>query len=34
VAEIARRWGFPSSSRFAAQFRAAYGVNPKSVLDR
>jgi AraC-like DNA-binding protein len=34
VAEIAARWGFPSPSRFAAQFRAAYGVNPKSVLDR
>lgn len=34
VTEIATRWGFPSASRFAAQFRAAYGVNPKSVLDR
>jgi AraC-like DNA-binding protein len=34
VQEIAHRWGFASPSRFAAQFRARYGVNPKWVLDR
>lgn len=34
VRDIARRWGFSSPSRFAARFRAAYGVNPKYVLDR
>ncbi len=34
VRDIALRWGFSSPSRFAACFRAAYGVNPKHVLDR
>jgi AraC-like DNA-binding protein len=34
VAEIAHRWGFASPSRFAAHFRAAFGVAPKWVLDR
>ena len=34
VAEISRRWGFSSPSRFAALFRAEYGVTPRRVLDR
>ncbi|MFE7846762.1 helix-turn-helix transcriptional regulator [Microbacterium sp. NPDC057407] len=34
VAEIARRWGFPSASRLAAMFRLQYGVGPKWLLDR
>ena len=34
VKDIAHRWGFASPSRFAAHFRAAYGVSPKWVLDR
>lgn len=33
VRDISLRWGFSSPSRFAAWFRAAYGVNPRSVLD-
>ncbi|ARJ06896.1 hypothetical protein GCM10010988_22280 [Cnuibacter physcomitrellae] len=33
VAEISRRWGFSSPSRFAGMFRAEYGVPPKWVLD-
>lgn len=28
VAEIARRWGFASASRFAAHYRARYGRTP------
>jgi len=28
VTEIAMRWGYPSSSRFAAHYRAAYGEPP------
>jgi AraC-like DNA-binding protein len=28
VADIARRWGFEHPSRFAAHYRAQYGVNP------
>lgn len=28
VAEVARRWGFEHPSRFAAHYRAQYGVNP------
>jgi AraC-like DNA-binding protein len=32
VAEIARRWGFEHPSRFAAHYRAAYGVNPAQTL--
>ena len=34
VTDIAHRWGFASPSRFAAHFRATYGVSPKYVLDR
>lgn len=34
VRDIAHRWGFSSPSRFAAHFRAAFGVTPKWVLDR
>ncbi|WP_052226501.1 helix-turn-helix domain-containing protein [Microbacterium mangrovi] len=34
VRDISLRWGFSSPSRFAAWFRAAYGVSPKYVLDR
>jgi AraC-like DNA-binding protein len=33
VQEVAHRWGFASPSRFAAHFRAAFGVTPKWVLD-
>jgi AraC-like DNA-binding protein len=32
VTAVAYRWGFPSTSRFAAQYRAAYGVTPSSTL--
>ncbi len=32
VAEIARQWGFEHPSRFAAHYRAAYGVNPGHTL--
>lgn len=31
VAEIARRWGFPHASRFAAQYRARYGRTPSDA---
>ncbi|MFK3679216.1 helix-turn-helix transcriptional regulator [Microbacterium sp. NPDC090218] len=33
VTEIARRWGFSNSSRFAAAYREAYGTLP-SLIDR
>ena len=29
---VAFRWGFPSTSRFAAEYRAAYGVTPSHTL--
>ena len=32
VTAVAYRWGFPSSSRFAAYYRAAYGVPPGDTL--
>jgi AraC-like DNA-binding protein len=32
VTAIAYRWGFPSASRFAAQYRAAYGTPPSRAL--
>jgi len=32
VADIARRWGFEHPSRFAAHYRAVYGVNPAQTL--
>jgi AraC-like DNA-binding protein len=32
VTAVAYRWGFPSTSRFAAQYRAAYGVSPSRTL--
>jgi AraC-like DNA-binding protein len=31
VSQIARRWGFGSASRFAAFYRARYGVNPSQT---
>ncbi|MUN63779.1 helix-turn-helix domain-containing protein [Kocuria sediminis] len=34
VAAIAARWGFPHPGRFAAEYRAAYGVPPKTTLQR
>ena len=34
VREIAARWGFAHPGRFAAAYRAAYGVPPKHTLDR
>ncbi len=34
VTEVAYRWGFASASRFAAQYRAAYGVMPSRTLRR
>jgi len=34
VAAVAYRWGFPSPSRFAAYYRAAYGVLPSRTLHR
>jgi AraC-like DNA-binding protein len=32
VTDIALRWGFYSHSRFAAQYRQAYGVSPRDTL--
>jgi AraC-like DNA-binding protein len=32
VAEVARRWGFPRASRFAARYRARFGVPPSQTL--
>jgi AraC-like DNA-binding protein len=32
VAEVARRWGFPRAGRFAARYRARYGVPPSRTL--
>ena len=32
VAAVAYRWGFTSSSRFAAYYRTAYGISPSSTL--
>jgi len=32
VTAVAYRWGFPSSSRFAARYRQAYGVSPSRIL--
>ena len=32
VTAVAHRWGFPSASRFAARYRAAYGVHPNRTL--
>lgn len=32
IAQIARRWGFEHPSRFAAHYRAQYGVNPSQTL--
>lgn len=32
VTAVAYRWGFTSSSRFAAYYRAAYGVSPSASL--
>jgi AraC-like DNA-binding protein len=32
VAEVARRWGFSSASRFARYYREAYGRNPSRTL--
>ena len=34
VTATAYRWGFPSPSRFAAYYRAAYGVPPGETLRR
>jgi AraC-like DNA-binding protein len=34
VTSIAARWGFYSPSRFAAQYRKAYGVTPRHTLHR
>ncbi|WP_460796880.1 AraC family transcriptional regulator [Microbacterium sp. GXF0217] len=34
VAEIARRWGFSHPSRFAAYFRAEYGLLPGTIARR
>jgi AraC-like DNA-binding protein len=34
VARIANRWGFPHLGRFAATYRAKYGYNPSSTLQR
>ena len=34
VTIVAYRWGFPSSSRFAQHYRAAYGVPPSRTLRR
>jgi transcriptional regulator GlxA family with amidase domain len=33
VSAIALHWGFAHPSRFAQQYRAAYGVSPKVTLD-
>ena len=32
VTAVAYRWGFPSTSRFAAEYRTAYGVTPSRTL--
>ncbi|WP_426321052.1 helix-turn-helix domain-containing protein [Microbacterium sp. E-13] len=32
IAEIARRWGFASASRFAKHYREAYGRTPRQTL--
>lgn len=32
VADIARRWGFTPSSRFASFYRAQYGISPSATL--
>ena len=32
VTAVAYRWGFRSSSRFAAAYREAYGVSPSHTL--
>jgi AraC-like DNA-binding protein len=32
VADIARRWGFPRAGRFAARYRAHFGVPPSQTL--
>jgi AraC-like DNA-binding protein len=32
VAEVARRWGFPTAVRFAARYRAHYGATPSQTL--
>jgi AraC-like DNA-binding protein len=32
VAEIARRWGFPTTGRFAARYRARFGTPPSRTL--
>jgi AraC-like DNA-binding protein len=32
VTTVAYRWGYPSASRFAAEYRAAYGVLPSRTL--
>lgn len=32
VAEVARRWGFTSPSRFAKQYREVYGRNPSQTV--
>jgi AraC-like DNA-binding protein len=34
VTAVAYRWGFASTSRFAAEYRAAYGVTPSQTLRR
>jgi AraC-like DNA-binding protein len=34
VAEVARRWGFPSAGRFATHYRARFGVPPSQTLHR
>ncbi|GAA1753468.1 helix-turn-helix transcriptional regulator [Kocuria aegyptia] len=33
VAGIAARWGFAHQGRFAAEYKAAYGVSPRTTLD-
>nr|WP_281497521.1 helix-turn-helix transcriptional regulator [Ornithinimicrobium sp. F0845] len=32
VTAIATRWGFPNNSRFAAQYRQAFGMLPSQTL--
>ena len=32
VTSVAYQWGFASTSRFAAQYRAVYGVLPSHTL--
>jgi transcriptional regulator GlxA family with amidase domain len=34
VTAVAYRWGFPSPSRFAAQYQRAYGISPGRALRR